>query len=209
MAGRGRRGRHWVSPPGNLYVTHLFTVSASPAVAAQVGFVAALAIRDLAIELLGDAFRDEINLKWPNDVLLAGAKFSGILAETASPASPGGLRIILGCGVNLAYAPDNTPYPVTALARHGASTTIENALSHFSFCLQHWLDLWRAGEGFDLIRDAWLSHAMGRDERFIADQNVEGRFTGLAPDGALILTLPNGSTRNVHSGEVRLMTGSA
>jgi BirA family transcriptional regulator, biotin operon repressor / biotin---[acetyl-CoA-carboxylase] ligase len=190
-------------------VSYLFTVSASPAVAAQVGFVAALAIRDLAIELLGDALRDEIKLKWPNDVLLAGAKFSGILAETASPASPTGLRIILGCGINLGFAPDNTPYPVTALARHGASIIVENALSRFSFCLQRWLDVWRAGEGFDHIRTTWLSHAMGRDERFIADQNVEGRFTGLAPDGALILTLPNGTTRNVHSGEVRQMTGSA
>jgi BirA family biotin operon repressor/biotin-[acetyl-CoA-carboxylase] ligase len=194
-----------MSPPGNLYVTHLFTVSTSPAVAAQIGFVAALAIRDLALDLLGQGFRDQIKLKWPNDVLLAGAKFSGILAETASPAAPTGLRIILGCGINLAYAPDDTPYPVTALARHGANTTVENALSRFSSCLQHWLDVWRAGEGFDQVRTAWLAHAMGIGESFIADQNVEGRFTGLAPDGALILTLPNGSTRSVHSGEVRLM----
>jgi len=201
--GRGRQGRHWVSEPGNLYATHLFEVAAPPAVAAQIGFVAALAIRDLALNFLGQSFSSRIVLKWPNDVLLDGAKFAGILSETSSSTPSRNLAIVLGCGINLAHAPEGTAYSVTALANYGVTADPEIALGVLADRLQHWLDIWRAGAGFDRIRTAWLSHAMGLGAKVIGDNGLDGVFTGVADNGAMIVTLASGETRILHSGEVR------
>ncbi len=108
-AGRGRMGRTWVSQPGNLHATFLFSIAAGPEVAAQVSFVAALAVHDMVTALL-PSLRPRI--KWPNDVLIGGAKFCGVLPEIVGT-SP--TRIAIGCGVNVAHAPKDTPYPVTNL----------------------------------------------------------------------------------------------
>jgi len=203
--GRGRLGRGWVSRPGNLYVTHMFPLAASPGVAAQIGFVAALAVRDFALGVLGEAFAERIVLKWPNDVLIDGAKFSGILAETATSTVSGVLTVLLGCGINLADAPEGTPYPVTALARLGADIAPDLALESFAGFFQHWFEVWDNGAGFDKIRSAWLSHAMGLGCPVRGENGLEGAFTGLARNGAMIVTLGSGEKRLLHSGEVRFV----
>jgi biotin-[acetyl-CoA-carboxylase] ligase BirA-like protein len=118
-AGRGRLGRSWVSEPGNLYATFLFSSGAPAGVVGQVGFAAALAVHEIAARLLPGA---DVKLKWPNDVLIGGAKFCGLLAETI------GGTIALGCGINLASAPSGTPYPVTSLARQGTRADVETLL---------------------------------------------------------------------------------
>ena len=107
--GRGRLGRAWVSEPGNLYATFLFPTAAEQQAAAQVSFVAALAVHDMVTELRPGL---SPRIKWPNDVLVGGAKFCGVLAEVVG-SSP--TRIAIGCGVNVAHAPQGTPYPVMAL----------------------------------------------------------------------------------------------
>lgn len=206
--GRGRHGRFWVSPPGNLYVTHMFPLAAPPAVAAQVGFVAALAVRDFALAALGEKFSDSIALKWPNDVLIDGAKFSGILAETATATTSGTLTILLGCGINLVDAPAETPYPVTALSRLGAEIEPAAALESFAGSFQQWFEVWDNGARFDRIRAAWLSHAMGLGSPVRGENGVEGSFTGLAANGAMIVTLASGEERVLHSGEIRFAPGA-
>jgi BirA family biotin operon repressor/biotin-[acetyl-CoA-carboxylase] ligase len=207
--GRGRLGRDWISRPGNLYVTHVFPLAAPPAVAAQVGFVAALAVRDFALAALGHEFSDRILLKWPNDVLVDGAKFSGILAETAVSKIPGTLTILLGCGINLANAPEGTPYPVTSLSRLGAAIEPPAALESFADHFQHWFEVWDNGAGFGKIRTAWLSHAMGLGGPVRGENGLEGAFTGLAENGAMIVMLASGEQRILHSGEVRFAAMSA
>jgi BirA family biotin operon repressor/biotin-[acetyl-CoA-carboxylase] ligase len=206
--GRGRHGRGWVSPPGNLYLTHMFPLAAPPAIAAQVGFVAALAVRDFALAALGEKFSDRILLKWPNDVLIDGAKFSGILAETAVSTVSGVLTILLGCGINLADAPEGTPYPVTALSSLGADIAASAALESFAGFFQQWFEIWDSGRGFDRIRAAWLSHAMGLGSPVRGENGLEGSFTGLAENGAMIVTLASGEKRILHSGEVRFATSA-
>src|SRR5262245_22587811 len=79
-AGRGRRGRAWISPPGNLYASLLLTGPAAADCWPQLSFVAALAIHDAVVEVAGD-LKPRLAIKWPNDLLLAGAKFAGILIE--------------------------------------------------------------------------------------------------------------------------------
>lgn len=208
-AGRGRLGRGWVSEPGNLYATHLFTIAATPAAASQVSFVASLAVYDMAAKFVEPAAAQVLKLKWPNDVLLGGAKFSGLLPETVHQDGTGRITLALGCGINLAHAPDEARYPVTALARHGAKVTPREALDRLDAALTHWLAIWREGRGFDAIRTAWLARAAHLGCEMIARQNdteILGRFEGLQADGAMILTLPDGGRRTIHAGEVQVRT---
>src|SRR4051794_27048187 len=96
-AGRGRRGRNWETGAGNLAATYLFVTARPPAEAAQVSFVAALAVADLAARYVPKAL---VSLKWPNDPFIAGRKTSGILVESG-PFERGGLWVAVGIGVNL------------------------------------------------------------------------------------------------------------
>lgn len=191
--GRGRLGRIWVSEPGNLYVTCLFATAAPMNIVAQVSFVAAVAVHELAAELLPTA---SIALKWPNDVLIGGAKFCGLLAEVVGS---GPTRVALGCGVNLAHAPKGTPYPVTVL---GAQFEPQEVFERLALSLWKWMGIWDEGRGFCAIRDAWLLRAVGLGQNVDVD-NRRGRFDGIASDGALLVTFADGTQKSIHAGEVR------
>ncbi len=194
--GRGRLGRSWVSEPGNLYATFLFSIAEGPQAAAQVSFVAALAVHD-TVTALRPAFSPLI--KWPNDVLIDGAKFCGVLPEVVG-ANP--TRIAIGCGVNIAHAPEGTPYPVTAL---GADLSVETVLTELDRNLSHRLQTWDEGRGFNLIRDAWRMRALGVGGEVSATagtRQLSGTFRGLAADGALLLEEASGTLTPIHAGEV-------
>jgi len=199
-AGRGRQGRSWVSEPGNLYATFLFPISAGPEVAAQVSFVAALAIHDLVTVLLPDV---QPLIKWPNDVLINGAKFCGLLAEVAA-SNP--TAIALGCGLNLTHAPPDMLYPVTALDRHGDVPAANSILQILDARLSSRLAAWNEGRGFSAIREAWIERAAGLHSKAVArigEEELRGTFRGLAADGALILELADGTQKHIHAGDVR------
>ncbi|MGE3876730.1 MAG: biotin--[acetyl-CoA-carboxylase] ligase [Parvibaculaceae bacterium] len=203
--GRGRLGRHWVSEPGNLYATFVLTLQGTALTASQVGFVAALAIRDTAKAVLPGG-TGPLKIKWPNDVQLAGAKFAGILPETVAQPGDGRITVALGMGLNIAHAPQGTLYPVTALARHGGAIAPRECLDVLDRALAHWLAVWRQGDGFAEIRENWLAHAAGLGQDFVGVVNqtqVQGRFADLGDDGAMILVLADGSRKPIHSGEVQ------
>jgi BirA family transcriptional regulator, biotin operon repressor / biotin---[acetyl-CoA-carboxylase] ligase len=194
--GRGRLGRSWVSEPGNLYATFLFSIAEGPQAAAQVSFAAALAVHDTVA-----ALRPGLSprIKWPNDVLIEGAKFCGVLPEVVG-ANP--TRIAIGCGVNIAHAPEGTPYPVTAL---GPDLEVEAVLRELDRNLSRRLQMWDEGRGFHLIREAWASRALGIGAEVSATagtRQLTGTFKGLAADGALLLEAPGGALTPIHAGEV-------
>jgi BirA family biotin operon repressor/biotin-[acetyl-CoA-carboxylase] ligase len=164
------------------------------AAVAQVSFVAAIAVLDLASSLLP---KEKLSLKWPNDVLMNGAKCCGILAEIVGT-NP--TRIALGCGINLAHAPTGTPYPVAAL---GSKHAPDSILPKLALSFWNWLEIWDEGRGFPAIRKAWLERAAGVGKEVSVD-GMSGRFDGLDVDGALLLTLGDGTQKHVHAGEVRL-----
>ena len=111
-AGRGRGARRWHSPAGNLHASILLRTDLPPGRIPQLSLVAALAVADAADAFLPGDVRAE--LKWPNDVLVRGAKLAGILIESADATA------IIGIGMNIAHAPPDAPYPVTTLAAGGA-----------------------------------------------------------------------------------------
>lgn len=203
--GRGRRGRQWESQDGNLFSTLLQLTRKSPAEAAQVTFVAALAIADLL-----DAYAPPslVTIKWPNDVMLAGQKTSGVLVESGAHES-GGLWLAVGIGVNLAHAPEGTERPATALVHHlrgdvTAPPTVEAAAATLAGAFAVWMDRWEM-LGFQPILDAWRARTAGLDGPAVARlgrETVEGIAEGVAPDGALKLRLADGSLRLISAGDV-------
>ena len=203
--GRGRRGRQWESQDGNLFSTLLQLTRKSPAEAAQVTFVAALAIADLL-----DAYAPPslVTIKWPNDVMLAGQKTSGVLVESGAHES-GGLWLAVGIGVNLAHAPEGTERPATALVHHlrgdvTAPPTVEAAAAKLAEAFDVWMTRWET-LGFQPILDAWRARTAGLDGPAVARlgrETVEGVAEGVAPDGALKLRLADGSLRLISAGDV-------
>lgn len=195
-AGRGRLGRSWVSKPGNLYATLLVSSEAQASQASEISFLAAVAVHDAILSIKEIP---NLKLKWPNDCLIDGAKVCGILPEVIGQ---GPLTFALGCGINIAHAPENTPYPVTHLAIHSELFTVGSMLEALGASLDNWWRIWNAGIGFSEIRAAWLNRCVGLND-VIFWQDKSGTFIDLAANGALIVELPNSTTTQIHSGEVR------
>jgi BirA family biotin operon repressor/biotin-[acetyl-CoA-carboxylase] ligase len=200
-AGRGREGRNWDSPPGNLHLSALLRPQGPAGQAAQWALLAAVALADaLAPHLPPDA--PALALKWPNDVLLGNAKVAGILAEAATGPSGELAWVALGIGVNLAHAPRLPDgRPTVSLAACGVGPPAPDA---FAAELLAALDRWRhvrARHGFGPIRAAWLDrgHPLGAP---IAVGTVSGHFAGLGEDGSLLLATADGAVHAMVAGEV-------
>jgi BirA family biotin operon repressor/biotin-[acetyl-CoA-carboxylase] ligase len=198
-AGRGRRGRTWVSEPGNLHATLLLTDPAPPERAAQLSFVAALAAHD-AIAACAPAFGGRLAFKWPNDVLLDGAKLAGILIE-AEGTCP--LIVAVGLGINCAHHPAGTEFPATDLAAAGAHVGAAQLFGALSLAMIDRLREWETG--FASIRAAWLARAGGRGGEVharLGARELTGRFETLDEAGRLLLRLPDGKLETIAAGEV-------
>ncbi|RKQ73235.1 biotin--[acetyl-CoA-carboxylase] ligase [Oceanibaculum indicum] len=203
LGGRGRRGRAWASPPGNLYLSAILRPSCPAGQAAQLSFIAALAVRDLVRRFLPNSV--PVAVKWPNDVLVDGLKISGILLETG-PVSGGDVEyVILGMGINLAHYPTDSERPATSLAAQGADPGVLAARDTLLQALGHWDSQWRT-QGFPAIREAWLRDAIGLGAPIqvrLPDSTLEGVFADLDRDGALLLQQPDGR-RRITAGDVFL-----
>ena len=201
-AGRGRRGRPWASPPGNLYASLLLRPDCSAMRAAQLGFVAALALVEALEPLVGRTV--ELRCKWPNDVLANGRKLAGILLESETGEEDRPAFVVLGIGVNLAAAPGSVEYPATSLAAEGvAPVTPGIVLAGFARRFEHWAARW-AREGFAPVREAWLGRvaALGEPIRVRLESGEwYGRFLDIDADGALLLD-GEGGHRRIAAGEV-------
>ncbi|HWE76858.1 MAG TPA: biotin--[acetyl-CoA-carboxylase] ligase [Stellaceae bacterium] len=201
MAGRGRQGRNWISPAGNFYASLILRPPVPVATAAQLGFVAAIAVVDACLAFAPEA---AISLKWPNDVLLAGRKLAGLLLESRSCGDGMLDWLVLGIGLNLATYPVEIEYPATALAGTGADTDPEAMLSALAASFLAWYERWREGAGFATIRAEWLARAQGLGQPIrvrLPGEIREGVFGGLDTDGALLLDTETGRQR-IAAGEV-------
>ena len=191
-AGRGRRGRSWASAPGNLYASLLLGDPSTPERAPQLSFVAALAAHD-AVVALAPALARRAALKWPNDLLLDGAKFAGILveAEGTGPA----FAAVIGIGINCKHHPADTPYPATNLAAAGADVTADALFDALAAAMAFRLAQWDRGAGVAAIRADWLARAFGLGAEIgmrAGAQALIGHFESVDESGRLLLRLPDG-----------------
>lgn len=196
--GRGRQGRAWESPPGNLYASTLVRPRPSDPSPATLALVAAVALEETVSAWLPGRAR----IKWPNDLLIDGAKLSGILLEGAGDA------VVIGIGVNLAHHPVDLDRPATSLAAHGAMAAPEDFIEALADSFARWVEKWR-GEGIDTVRRRWVGRAHPAGTALTArlpdGGAIDGLFDGLDRDGALILRLADGTRRVIHAGDVFLL----
>jgi BirA family biotin operon repressor/biotin-[acetyl-CoA-carboxylase] ligase len=191
VAGRGRFGRTWYSPPGNLYLSVLLRLDLPPAGSTELSFVSALTVADAVDALLPK--QTKATLKWPNDVLVDDGKIAGILVESVDGAQ------IIGIGLNVLEAPRNAPYRTATLVGAGGIATVDGARDILLDSLAKHLDAWTE-HGFEPIRTAWLAraHKIGTPLRAsIGGRTEEGLFAGLDDDGAMLLDTPDGRKRIV------------
>lgn len=195
LAGRGRHGRQWSSPPGNLYASLLLVDPCETSLAPQLGFVAGLALHE-AVETVTGVGYPRLSLKWPNDLLLDGAKVSGLLLEGHRLGPDGALAIVIGFGVNVAFAPTGTPYPAIALQSMRRDLTRDTVFRALSASFAQTYSAWRASahmnpsDPFGSIRQLWLERAAGIGQEVslrLPTGERKGLFDGLDRFGRLRL----------------------
>ena len=187
--GKGRQGRAWQSPPGNLYASTLVRVDPKHPPPPSLALVAAVALHEAV-----SRYTPRVRIKWPNDIIVNRAKLAGILLERQADA------VVIGFGVNLAHHPEDLDRPAASL---GARVTPDVLLRRLAACFEAWLERWRV-EGLAPVRQAWLkaAHPVGTP---LASGGAEGVFDGLDETGALRLRLADGAIRVVHAGDVFLV----
>jgi BirA family transcriptional regulator, biotin operon repressor / biotin---[acetyl-CoA-carboxylase] ligase len=159
--GRGRHGRVWESPKGNLFASLLLTNPCDPALAAQLGFVAGLAAHD-AMRASTSIAPEYIALKWPNDVLLHKAKCAGVLLEGHRLPDAKTFAVIIGFGVNVCAPPQETSYPATCLHAFDESVTRDTLFAALSEAWVHRFMQWHdPRQGFASLRRDWMTCAAG------------------------------------------------
>jgi BirA family biotin operon repressor/biotin-[acetyl-CoA-carboxylase] ligase len=201
VAGRGRDGRAWESPVGNLSLSVLLRPRLALGEAGAWSLLSGVALAGALAAHLPPAA--PIALKWPNDVLLGGAKLAGILIECAADMAGGLEWLVVGMGANLAVAPRVADRLTACLAEYGPPPAPEAFASELLALLGHWAAV-REAEGLAPIRDAWLARgpAMGAPVAFrYGTERIEGTFAGLGEQGSLRLVTAQG-VRNFAAGEV-------
>jgi BirA family biotin operon repressor/biotin-[acetyl-CoA-carboxylase] ligase len=199
-AGRGRQGRAWVSPPGNLTASTLIRLRPGDPPAPTLALVAAVALAE-AVDVFAGGKTPLI--KWPNDLLIDGAKLSGILLERSGDA------VVIGFGVNLAHHPINLDRPATSItAVAGAAPEPNVFLPVLAESLTRWIGRWRSG-GLAPVRARWLERAhppgTALSARLPDGTSIEGLFEGLDEAGALRLRLAGGDSRVIHAADIFLI----
>ncbi len=200
--GRGRSGRRWISPKGNLYASLLLNPRVTAPAATQLAFVAALAAFDAAAEQLPPDRASGLRLKWPNDVMFCGAKLAGILIES-STCPEGHLAVIIGIGINVSESPADAKRAATSL--EAGPQCVEPVFQALAAAFDKWLALWDEGKAFDQIREAWLAKTLAVGDPISVNMSntlLRGRFAGVDSKGALKLETAPGVVIIVNAGDI-------
>jgi BirA family biotin operon repressor/biotin-[acetyl-CoA-carboxylase] ligase len=207
-AGRGRFNRQWFSPPGvNLYFSVLLRPPVPPSWIPQISLVSCMAVvRGIQAVVPGLA----LGIKWPNDILLQGRKLCGILCDMRSETDLVH-HVIVGVGVNVNVAPGAFPPAIAESATSlrivlGREISRPQLLAAILLEMEESYLLWLSA-GFDLFRETWRQLSVLKGRTVIVtlhDEPIEGRVVDLSPLGALILQLPDGSLREIFSGDVHV-----
>jgi BirA family biotin operon repressor/biotin-[acetyl-CoA-carboxylase] ligase len=206
-SGRGRSGRLWVSPKGNLYLSLIIKESLPLDIISQLSFVAALAVRDSVASCL-EGVKADVLCKWPNDILVNGKKIAGILLESSPVFGTKEHMVIIGIGINLASYPKNVDrHSLQAMSLRelkGSAVSVKDFLPILLPTWRKYYQMWEHERAH--VMKLWLEHAYGVGKEVIVrlpHETFSGVFDGMEFDsGALIVSLANGSTRRVIVGDV-------
>ncbi|MEM5472584.1 biotin--[acetyl-CoA-carboxylase] ligase [Hoeflea sp. AS60] len=202
--GRARRGRAWVSEPGNLYSSLLLIDPCPWEAMASLPLAVTLAVHGAIASVLPGETAETLRIKWPNDMLIDGHKTSGILIE-AEQLPDGRRAVVIGCGVNIAHFPDSSLYPATCLMDQGSAATPQELFARLVVCMDQTLNDWDQGRGLTGIRDAWIERAQGIGQPVtvnLPDRQIRGLFDGIDDEGRLLLAMPDGNRQMIASGDV-------
>ncbi|MGD9638533.1 MAG: biotin--[acetyl-CoA-carboxylase] ligase [Alphaproteobacteria bacterium] len=201
-SGKGRRGRLWHSPQGNLYLSMILKFSSEAFVMGQLSFVVSLALTKVLNELTG---KSKFLCKWPNDVITSDyCKVSGILIETTGTSLND--FVIIGMGVNNKNHPDDVDGAIkaTSLSDCGISIENEKLLELFLEKFLEMFNFWKI-EGFSGIRQDWLENAYGLGQDIVIrlpKETLKGKFEDIDQDGAILFINEYGQRQRINSGEV-------
>ena len=202
LAGRARRGRSWVSEPGNLYASLLLIDPAPIDRLASLPLGVSLAVFEAVKAALPPGH--DVAIKWPNDVLVRGCKISGILLE-GELLKDGRYALVIGCGINVLHKPEETLYPVTSLAEEGAAVAPEILFVHLYQAMAGMLARWNRGEGTSRIVAEWRNVAAGIGRPItvnLPDRSIKGIFADIDEQGMLLLDTEDGRRQSVAAGDV-------
>lgn len=202
--GKGRLGRTWMSPQGNLYATALFKEPNGLHEATRVPFIASIAVADTIIALCPGI---KVNLKWPNDVFVDNAKICGILVETGK-CGDSEFWVACGIGINVNVAPRAAEQSVTCLSKECDRKNID--IDSVFIILKERFEsrLKQSKINFQKIVAVWRSMAIGLNKLIsvrIGNKTVDGIFKDIEDDGALRLILPDGRVQIVRAGDVSVV----
>jgi BirA family biotin operon repressor/biotin-[acetyl-CoA-carboxylase] ligase len=208
--GKGRMGREWISPEGNLYVTFLLKPSCGVERFGELSFIAAMACVETIEAVVADAY--DIHCKWPNDILLSNQKIAGILLESFNANDQTLVQdenwVAVGMGINIESHPDHVLFPATSLRAQGvelisAKIVLSRLVYNFMQQYDHWCK-----KGFKDVRKSWMSRAYMLGHKLCVmqgDDAVEGVFEGIDTDGAMLLKMPDASIKRIVFGDVQMV----
>ncbi|EJF87878.1 biotin-[acetyl-CoA-carboxylase] ligase [Bartonella vinsonii subsp. arupensis OK-94-513] len=204
--GRARRGRTWSSPRGNLYSSLLLIDDIVHQTAAQLGFVAGVSVVEAVKKFVKDEkhINSIVSLKWPNDILLGGAKSSGVLLEIFKLPSQQ-YALVIGIGINVKYHYEDAPYPTSSLNNIGLSVETGQLFTVLTECFSKNYLLWKQPKGGEAIRKKWLLYSahLGQHIKIVNDEKIiEGIFEGLDGDFNCVIKQTNGQQAIITAGDV-------
>ncbi|MEO9462939.1 MAG: biotin--[acetyl-CoA-carboxylase] ligase [Marinomonas sp.] len=201
-SGRGRQGREWFDGAGNFMGSTVVAISPQSPPAHTLALVTGLAVYETVSALLPDP--SSLKLKWPNDLLLGGAKLAGILLETS------GDHVVVGIGVNLRAAPQLPDRQTTALAQFMPPPELDHFANSLARCFDAELERWR-NFGLETLIRRWLACAYPVGTAISvhdpAGETLLGRFDGLDENGSLLLLTVDGTRRVIHAGDIVIAPG--
>lgn len=201
--GRGRRGRHWVSEPGNLYSSLLLIDPGPPEAIATLPLVVSLAVHAAISGVLAPG-SEPVEVKWPNDVMIGRRKTSGILLE-AEQLSDRRVALAIGIGINIQHRPELSQYPVTSLGEHGIQISPQEFFAHLFAAMAELLAIWDQGRAVPEIMRRWRSVACGMGEKItvnLPDRSISGIFSGIDDKGLLLLDRGAEGIQAIAAGDV-------
>ncbi|MCU0729376.1 MAG: biotin--[acetyl-CoA-carboxylase] ligase [Sphingopyxis sp.] len=201
-AGRGRQGRPWAGQRGNFHGSTVVSDLRGDPPASSLALVAGLALHDAVSPLVQRPLRPHLVLKWPNDLMVGQAKLGGILLERIQSTT------VVGCGVNIIWAPEVGGRITTALAKLSvAPVSVDMFSPMLADAFERRIAQWRTG-GVPVIADAWQNVGIAIGTELLVTQGVYAgqlaTFQGLTRDGHARLQFGSGDPVILHSGEIML-----